>query len=73
MQFIAEQILFAEEVGWVLETTSNSVQYVKTLFQHGNIPCKEIGKSLKSNPETRLLNGNPVHAVSPLSVNSFTV
>nr|XP_018906016.1 PREDICTED: phosphoribosylformylglycinamidine synthase-like [Bemisia tabaci] len=38
-------ILFAEEIGWVLETDAANLQYVLDAFKTSQVPCYHIGSS----------------------------
>ena len=40
-------ILFAEELGLVLEVTQDNVQHVMDTYSAANVPCALIGHSLK--------------------------
>lgn len=38
-------ILFAEEIGWVLEADAANLQYVLDAFKTSQVPCYHIGSS----------------------------
>lgn len=38
-------ILFAEEVGWVLEVDDKDLDYVMSQFKESNVPCFKIGNT----------------------------
>ena len=48
------EILFAEEVGWVLEVGSTDIEKVLFEFKKSKVPCYPIGVSSESGPEARI-------------------
>lgn len=39
-------VLFAEEVGWVIEVDLKNVSYVTALYEKANLRCQYIGKAI---------------------------
>ncbi|CAG7828435.1 unnamed protein product [Allacma fusca] len=47
-------VLFSEEVGWVLEVGSSEIEKVLFEFKHSKVPCYPIGVSSEAGPNSRL-------------------
>jgi phosphoribosylformylglycinamidine synthase len=63
-------VLFAEELGWVLEIGSNHVEKALFEFKRAGVPCYPIGASVGYGPKATIeinVQGNPV--VETLMVN----
>ena len=63
-EYPPEYLLFAEEVGWVLEVSEEYFSAVLQSFSDCEVPCFLIGQSLNSSTESRSVDGNTLYAVS---------
>lgn len=52
------EILFAEEVGWVLETRRSDLDYVVKTFERFDAPIHHIGKSCGIGLRSKVLRNN---------------
>lgn len=69
----AISILFAEEVGWVLEVSDENLEYVLNEFKTANVPCYNIGFTcgFGMNSPVSLLMVSKASQREKFSLNSF--
>lgn len=53
------EVLFAEELGWVLEVAQEHVSHVRQTFRDAQVPCHTIGHSAGLGMESK------VHSILP--------
>lgn len=41
----ALEVLFAEEIGWILEVSPENLTHVRQVFRDAQVPCHSIGQS----------------------------